>query len=98
MVFWPDRRFTRWSIIRWERRRHRLSSPGNSAQTIEIKISYLASVRSGKVHAETEVVRQGRQIVFLESKVRDETGKLVATASGSFIVMSIPGPSAPARG
>ena len=58
--------------------------------TIEIKMSYLSSVRTGMVRAETEVVRQGRQIVFLESKVRDAEGKLVATATGSFIVMSIP--------
>ena len=60
--------------------------------TIEIKMSYLSSVRTGMVRAETEVVRQGRQIVFLESKVRDDKGKLVATATGSFIVMSIPNP------
>jgi acyl-CoA thioesterase len=63
---------------------------GQICATIEIKISYLSSVRTGTVRAETEVVRQGRQIVFLESKVRDEAGKLVATATGSFIVMSIP--------
>ncbi len=63
---------------------------GQFCATIEIKISYLSSVRTGTVRAETEVVRHGRQIVFLESKVRDEGGKLVATATGSFIVMSIP--------
>lgn len=70
--------------------------PGQISATIEIKISYLSSVRTGTVRAETEVVRQGRQIVFLESKVRDEAGKLVATATGSFIVMSNPNQSAKA--
>jgi acyl-CoA thioesterase len=60
---------------------------GNYCATIEIKMSYLSSVRSGIVRAETEVIRKGRQIVFLESKVRDEAGKLIATASGSFMVI-----------
>jgi acyl-CoA thioesterase len=72
--------------------------PGQFCATIEIKISYLASVRSGTVRAETEVVRQGRQIVFLESKVRDAAGKLIATATGSFIVMSIPAPASKPAG
>ena len=62
--------------------------------TIEIKISYLASVRSGVVRAETEVIRKGRQIVFLESKVRDDAGKLIATATGSFIVLELGNPGA----
>jgi uncharacterized protein (TIGR00369 family) len=64
--------------------------PGNYCATIEIKMSYLSSVRSGIVRAETEVIRKGRQIVFLESKVRDEAGKLIATASGSFMVIAAP--------
>jgi uncharacterized protein (TIGR00369 family) len=62
--------------------------PGNYCATIEIKMSYLSSVRAGVVRAETEVIRKGRQIVFLESKVRDEAGKLIATASGSFMVIA----------
>jgi acyl-CoA thioesterase len=55
--------------------------------TIEIKISYLASVRGGQLSCLTEIVKQGRKVVFLESKVRDQRGRLVATASGSFAVI-----------
>jgi hypothetical protein len=44
-------------------------------------------VRGATVRAETEVIRGGRQIVFLESKVRATAGKLVAAATGSFMVM-----------
>lgn len=62
--------------------------PGNYCATIEIKMSYLSSVRSGVVRAETDVIRKGRQIVFLESKVRDGAGKLIATASGSFMIIA----------
>lgn len=55
--------------------------------TIEAKISYLAPVREGTLTVETEVVRQGRNIAFTESKVTDSTGKLVATGSGSMFIL-----------
>jgi acyl-CoA thioesterase len=60
---------------------------GEICATIEIKISYLASVRGGTLTCITDVIKQGRKIVFLESKVMDASGKLVATATGSFAVI-----------
>jgi len=60
---------------------------GQICATIEIKISYLASVRGGALTCATDVVKQGRRIVFLESKVTDDRGKIVATATGSFAVI-----------
>jgi uncharacterized protein (TIGR00369 family) len=59
---------------------------GDSCATIEVKVSYLASVREGTLTVETEVVKQGRNIAFLESKVTDDTGRIVATATGSMFV------------
>lgn len=64
-----------------------LLSEGRYCATIEIKISYFASVRGGIVRCETEVVRPGRRVMFLESKVRDDSGKLIAAATGSFMVI-----------
>ena len=61
--------------------------PGDICATIEIKISYLAGVRGGRLTAETEIIKRGRRVVFLESRVSDHDGKLVATASGSFAVI-----------
>jgi acyl-CoA thioesterase len=61
--------------------------PDQICATIEIKISYLARVRSGTLTAETSIVKQGRRVVFLESKVTDEAGQTVAAATGSFAVM-----------
>jgi acyl-CoA thioesterase len=61
--------------------------------TIEVKVSYLAAVREGTLTVDTEVIRQGRNIAFLESRVRDETGKLVATGSGSMYIFEVPGGS-----
>jgi len=59
---------------------------GEHCATIEVKINYLAGVREGTLTAETSVVKQGRNIAFLESKVTDDQGRLVATASGSMFV------------
>ena len=61
--------------------------PGDICATIEIKISYLAGVRDGTLTAQTDIIKAGRRVVFLESKVTDDDGKLVATASGSFAVI-----------
>lgn len=65
--------------------------PGQICATIEIKISYLAGVRSGRLEAETRVLKRGRSVVFLESKVTDEVGRLVAAATGSFAVIGAAG-------
>jgi acyl-CoA thioesterase len=59
---------------------------GDSCASIEVKVSYLASVREGTLTAETQVVKQGRNVAFLESKVTDETGRLIATGSGSMFI------------
>lgn len=66
---------------------------GEICATIEIKVSYLAGVRPGGARAtatltcETAIVKLGRNVVFLESRVVDDSGALVATASGSFAVI-----------
>lgn len=60
---------------------------GQICATIEIKISYLAGVRGGTLTCDTAVIKQGRSVVFLESRVTDAAGKLVATATGSFAVI-----------
>jgi acyl-CoA thioesterase len=61
--------------------------PGEICATIEIKVSYLAGVRAGVLTCETRIVKQGANVVFLESKVMDAGGTLVATATGSFAVI-----------
>jgi len=60
---------------------------GEICATIEIKISYLAAVREGALECTTDVIKRGRNVVFLESKIRDAAGRLVAAATGSFAVV-----------
>jgi len=61
--------------------------PGEICATIEIKISYFAGVRGGRLECDTQIIKRGRQVVFLESRVTDGGGKLVAAATGSFAVI-----------
>ena len=60
---------------------------GEYCTTIEAKINYLSTVREGTLTVDTEVVKQGRNIAFTESKVRDDKGKLVATGSGTVFII-----------
>lgn len=52
--------------------------------TIEIKLNFLAAVNSGHVIADTVIVHPGRRIVYLESRVTQDDGRLVVVATGSF--------------
>ena len=64
--------------------------PDQICATIEIKISYLAGVTGGTLTADTSILKHGRRVVFLESKVVDDDGRLVAAATGSFAVFPRP--------
>ena len=59
---------------------------GDFCTTIEMKVSYLLAVREGVLTAETLVLKEGRNVAFMESKVTDEKGRLVATATGSMFI------------
>ncbi|HYM15166.1 MAG TPA: PaaI family thioesterase [Dehalococcoidia bacterium] len=61
--------------------------PGEICATIEIKISYFTGVRGGRLTCDTQIVRRGRSVVFLESRVADAAGVPVAAATGSFAVV-----------
>jgi acyl-CoA thioesterase len=58
-------------------------APGQSCATIELKISFLAPARGGELRCETELLRKGRAVAFLESRVYAGED-LAATASGSY--------------
>ena len=59
---------------------------GQHCTSIEVKVSYLASVREGTLTVDSSVVKQGRNVAFVESKVTDDAGRLVATGSGSMFI------------
>jgi uncharacterized protein (TIGR00369 family) len=49
--------------------------------SLEIKTSYLAPTRAGKLRVEGWAIKRGYKIAFMEGRVYDENNQLTATAS-----------------
>lgn len=64
---------------------------GRFCASIEVHLRFLAPATGDRLVAETSVVRAGKRIVSLESRVTSQRGDgeptLVATATGSFAVL-----------
>jgi uncharacterized protein (TIGR00369 family) len=63
---------------------------GVAYTSIEMKINYLRPVHghTGELRARGRVTKPGRRVAFAEGDVRDAAGKVLATASGSCLVMA----------
>lgn len=53
------------------------------AMTLEVKVSYFAPARPGRVIAEAWVERAGRSTCFVEGKLTDPAGNVLAKASST---------------
>jgi uncharacterized protein (TIGR00369 family) len=51
--------------------------------TIQMQVSFLAPARPGPLYGEGRVVQAGRSIAFLEGRLTDLSGTLIAQASAS---------------
>ena len=69
---------------------HTLLSAGVGYTSIEIKVNYLRAVTaaSGMLTAHGWVTKPGRRVIFVEGDARDAAGRVVATASGTCLVVS----------
>jgi len=69
---------------------HSKLAPGQSYTTLELKVSYLRGMttETGVVRAEGSVVSMGRRVAFAEAKLTDASGKLLATATSTLLVMA----------
>jgi len=62
--------------------------PGQICSTIEIKINYFRPALPGHLRCETRIVHRGRRTGALDSAIYDEKGRLLARATGTFMVSS----------
>jgi uncharacterized protein (TIGR00369 family) len=60
--------------------------PGEFPATLEMKVSFVAPARVGTLIGEARVVNQGKSICFLEGKLSDLEGRLVATGTATALV------------
>ena len=51
--------------------------------TISMNISFLAPAKVGQIIGEATVILLGKTVAFIEGKLMDETGRLLATASAN---------------
>ncbi|MFX0070197.1 MAG: PaaI family thioesterase [Candidatus Hermodarchaeota archaeon] len=66
----------------------------NSAATIEMKINYLSSIRSGKIFAHGRCIKLTKNIGLAEATIKNEEGKLLAHGTVTVMVkppLSFPG-------
>ncbi|UUX50665.1 PaaI family thioesterase [Nisaea acidiphila] len=57
---------------------------GTGGATLEMKVQYLRPLTSGTACCEGRVLRRGRSLCFLESRLFDENGKLAAVATSTW--------------
>ncbi len=67
-----------------------LVDEGQLCASIEVQMRFLRPAEPGRLEADTTVVRRGRKLMHLESRIRDGDGVLVATGAGTFAVVSPP--------
>lgn len=66
--------------------------PGREITTVEMKISFLSSVREGgRAVAEARLLRLGRTLAVCACDVHDGAGKAVAAALATYMVIPAPG-------
>ena len=54
-----------------------------TASSIDMNVSFLAPARAGRLIGEGQVLQMGKSVAFLEGKLTDETGTVVARATSS---------------
>ncbi len=59
---------------------------GKGCATLELKINYFRPIQHGRVVAEGRLVNLSRSTAYAEGEVRNEQGKILAKASGTFFV------------
>jgi uncharacterized protein (TIGR00369 family) len=62
-----------------------LLAPNESVTTVDLTISYLRPVMTGRLRATATVVRAGRRLFVVSAEVLDENEKLVSTALSTYI-------------
>jgi uncharacterized protein (TIGR00369 family) len=57
--------------------------PGEFAPTLELKVSFIAAMKVGRIVGTGRIVHRGRSICFMDGQLHDSDGKLLATATAT---------------
>src|SRR5512146_2674413 len=67
-----------------------LTERGEKVATVEFKINFLASVNRGEMIAEARVVQKGKRLALADMEVKDETGRLIAKGTATYVIFEAP--------
>jgi uncharacterized protein (TIGR00369 family) len=60
--------------------------PGEVAPTVELKVSYLRPAEIGRVVGRGRILKRGSRVAFLTGELYDADDRVLATASGTFLL------------
>ncbi len=68
---------------------HSMLGPDQGYTTLELKVSYHKGMtaETGEVRAEGKVIQLGRRAAFAEAKLTDGSGRLLASATSTLLIM-----------
>ncbi len=67
-----------------------LLDEGLFCASVDVQMRFIRPVSTGVVVAEAKVLKKGRSVVHLEAHVADDADRLIATASGTFAIITMP--------
>lgn len=62
---------------------------GQHCASVDVQLRFIRPASSGDLVADVEVLKRGRTVVHLEGRVVDAEDRLVATAAGTFTVITV---------
>jgi uncharacterized protein (TIGR00369 family) len=63
--------------------------PQQAFATLEIKVSFIRPARSGPLIGEGRIIQKGRSICFVEGRLTDTDGNLIATATATERIITV---------
>lgn len=62
---------------------------GQISPTLEMKTSFIAAARPGRILAEAWVIRRGKSVAFVEAELKSDDGILLATGSSTMSFVTL---------
>ncbi len=63
--------------------------PGQINPTLEMKVTYLHMARPGRLYVESHYLKRAKQVTFMEGRLLNEDGRLLAVASSTHMMADL---------
>lgn len=62
---------------------------GEYATSVDLQLRFVRPATAGSLVADVDVLKRGRNVIHLEGRIEESSGRLIATASGTFTRFSV---------